>query len=53
MRRGVPLIGARGFTYVAEVPDDRPPEHYTPRVVPAPSDAALGPLELPFIVWAS
>src|SRR4029077_19697766 len=24
MRRGVPLIGARGFTYVAEVPDARP-----------------------------
>lgn len=56
MRRRVPLIGARGFTYVAEVPDARPPANYTPRAVPAPSDAAVGPLELPFspfIVWAS
>jgi starch phosphorylase len=52
MRRAVPLIGARGFTYHAEVPDGRPASDYTPRAVPACADS-LGPLELPFVLWAS
>jgi glycogen phosphorylase len=52
MRRDAPLIGARGFTYVADVPDTRPVRHFTPRVLPALSDA-LVPLELPRVVWAS
>jgi starch phosphorylase len=52
MRRGAPLIGARGFTFEAEVSDARPADHYTPRAVPSWPDA-LGPLEAPFVVWAS
>jgi starch phosphorylase len=52
MRPTVALIGARGFTYEADVPDDRPAHDYTPRIVPARANS-LGPLELPFILWAS
>jgi starch phosphorylase len=52
MQRGSPLIGARGFTYVADVSDDRPAGDFTPRAVPA-SHQSLGALELPFVLWAS
>jgi glycogen phosphorylase len=52
MRRAAPLVGAKGFTYVAEVADARPSGDYTPRALPA-SPASLGPLELPFVLWAS
>jgi starch phosphorylase len=51
MRRGAPLIGARGYTYEAEVPSARPAHHYTPRAVPARGDS-LGPLEMPLVLWA-
>jgi starch phosphorylase len=52
MRRADALIGARGYTYEADVPSDRPARDYTPRAVPARGDS-LGALELPFILWAS
>jgi glycogen phosphorylase len=50
MRRDTPLIGARGFVYRAEVPDDRPADHFTPRVIPSRSGVAV-PLEMPLIAW--
>jgi starch phosphorylase len=50
MRRDTPLIGARGFVYRAEVPDDRPADHFTPRAIPSRSGVAV-PLEMPFIAW--
>jgi starch phosphorylase len=52
MRRGAVLIGARGFTFEADVSDARPAGDYTPRAVPTWPDG-LGPLEVPFVVWAS
>jgi len=51
MRRGAPLVGARGFTYVAAVSDSRPASDFTPRVVPHHPGVAI-PLELPAILWA-
>ena len=39
MQRTSALVGARGFTYVAEVSDTRPAQHYTPRIVPALPEA--------------
>jgi starch phosphorylase len=51
MQRGAPLIGARGFTYLASVPDTRSPAYFTPRILPA-VPGALVPLELPMVVWA-
>jgi starch phosphorylase len=51
MRRETPLVGARGFLYVASVPDSRPASDFTPRLVPNHPDLAL-PLELPAIVWS-
>jgi hypothetical protein len=50
MRRDTPLVGTRGFVYRAEVPDDRPASHFTPRAIPSRSDVAV-PLELPLIAW--
>jgi starch phosphorylase len=50
MRRDTPLVGTRGFVYRAEVPDDRPASHFTPRAIPSRSDVTV-PLELPLIAW--
>lgn len=52
MRRETPLVGARGFTYVARVPASRPPSDYTARILPAHGELAL-PLELPLITWSA
>jgi starch phosphorylase len=52
MRREEPLVGARGFLYRAEVNDDRPAAHFTPRAIPSRSGVSI-PLELPLIAWAS
>ncbi len=51
MRRDAPLVGAHGFVYVADVPDKRPVEHYTPRLIPRHPELAT-PLEAPMITWA-
>jgi starch phosphorylase len=51
MRRDAPLVGAHGYVYVADVPNTRPHEHFTPRVVPSHPDACV-PLELPLVTWA-
>jgi starch phosphorylase len=51
MRRGSPLVGAHGFTYMAEVPDTRPAAHYTPRAVPTHRGMQV-PQELALITWA-
>jgi starch phosphorylase len=51
MRRDAPLMGSRGFVYVADVRTPRPAEHFTPRAVPY-HPAALMPLELPLVTWA-
>jgi len=51
MGRAAPLVGARGFLYVANVPDTRPASDYTPRLVARHPDLAI-PLELPTIAWA-
>ena len=51
MRRETPLVGARGFVYRAEVPDDRPASDFTPRAIPSHPDVSV-PLELPLITWA-
>ncbi len=51
MNRGESLVGAaRGFTYTATVPANRPAADYTPRLVPQ-RPGALVPLEAPFILW--
>jgi glycogen phosphorylase len=36
--------------YTAEVPGDRPPSHYTPRVMAAHPEA-MTPIEVPFVRW--
>lgn len=54
-----PLPGSRhGFSFTATVADERPPDHWTPRVVAAdqgPSDTFPGafrsPSDLPLIAW--
>jgi glycogen phosphorylase len=51
MSRDAPLVGSRGFVYVAEVPATRPSDHFTARAVPSHPDARL-PLELPLVTWA-
>ena len=51
MRRDVPLVGAHGFVYVAEVPDTRPAWHFTPRLI-ASHPGVASPLEVPVITWA-
>jgi len=51
MRRASPLVGARGFTYAAEVPDSRPAWHYTPRAVPTHPLVSV-PHEVPLVTWA-
>ncbi|MBF0426816.1 MAG: alpha-glucan family phosphorylase, partial [Magnetococcales bacterium] len=51
LRRQHPLLGAvNGYTYIGEVPADRPVEHFTPRVVPANANASI-PLDVSWIVW--
>jgi starch phosphorylase len=51
MSRGEPLPGSgRAFTYHAELPARRPPDHYTLRVRPFHPDARL-PLELGLVCW--
>jgi starch phosphorylase len=39
-----------GYVYVGEVPGERPPQHYTPRVIAAHPDAMV-PVEARFIHW--
>jgi starch phosphorylase len=51
MRRGMPLVGSRGFVYSAEVSAARPADHFTPRAVPSHPDARI-PFELPLVTWA-
>jgi starch phosphorylase len=51
MRREEPLVGAHGFVYRAEVPDERPASHYTPRAIPSLAGVSV-PLELALIAWA-
>jgi glycogen phosphorylase len=51
MTRDSPLVGARGFVYVADLPDDRPASDYTPRAIPFHPDV-MTPLEVPLILWA-
>jgi starch phosphorylase len=41
---------AHGHLFTLEVPATRPAWHYTPRVIPSSSEAAL-PLELPLVAW--
>ncbi len=51
MTRGQALAGAiNGFVYSGEVPDSRPVEHYTARIVPFHPAAAV-PLEANQIFW--
>jgi starch phosphorylase len=51
MNRGDLLAGSvDAFTYKAEVPSSRPAGDYTPRIVPAFSDAQV-PLEAKEILW--
>jgi starch phosphorylase len=45
-----PLGLGSACIYVGEVPDTRPPSHYTPRVVPHHALARV-PLEAPWILW--
>ena len=51
MQRVAGLVGARGFSYEAEVSDARPAHHYSPRIVPA-GEGLLRTLELPLVRWA-
>ena len=50
MTRGDALVGSSGFNYTAQVPSNRPPDHYTPRIVPAFRDVRV-PLEARQILW--
>ncbi|MGE5217570.1 MAG: DUF3417 domain-containing protein, partial [Chloroflexota bacterium] len=50
MTRGERLVGARGFSYSARVPAERPATDYTPRIVPF-HPAAQVPLEQACILW--
>ena len=51
MSRGDLLAGSvNAFTYKAEVPSSRPSDDFTPRIVPAFSDAQV-PLEAKEILW--
>lgn len=51
MRRDAPLVGARGYVYVAEASDARAAGDYTARIVPSHRLANV-PLELPLVTWA-
>lgn len=51
MRRGAAIGGAsNGHVYEAELQTDRPPGHFTPRLVPFHEHAAV-PLELGLVYW--
>jgi starch phosphorylase len=51
MTRAEPLVGAaKGWSYTAQVPAERPAEDFTPRVIPRNADVAI-PLEAPQIKW--
>jgi glycogen phosphorylase len=51
MTRKSPLPGSvHGFLYIGEVPNSRPANHYTPRVVPYHPKASI-PLEGTYIRW--
>jgi starch phosphorylase len=51
MTRGEQLVGAtRGWTYVAKLPVQLPAEHFTARLIPRQSGAAI-PLEAAQIKW--
>ena len=50
MTRSEPLVGARGFSYIAEAPANRAASDYTPRVIPCHHDARV-PLEQARILW--
>jgi glycogen phosphorylase len=51
MTRGEQLVGAtRGWTYVAQLPVQLPAEHFTARLIPRQSGAAI-PLEAAQIKW--
>jgi starch phosphorylase len=51
MTCAAPLLGTtNGHLFTAKVPAARPAWHYTPRVVPARTEAIL-PLELPLVAW--
>ena len=45
-----PEDGAGEFVYRVSVPATRPPEDYTPRIIPCRDEIAV-PLETPFILW--
>jgi len=47
--RGLPGV-VQGYLYSATVLTDRPPAHYTPRVVPFQEEVAV-PLEAPWVLW--
>ena len=51
MLRETPLVGARGFVYVSEVPDTRPSWHFSPRLIAFHPEISV-PLEMPMITWA-
>lgn len=51
MRRGEAITGAiNGWMYEASIKNDRPADHYTPRIIPGQADA-LCPLEAREILW--
>jgi starch phosphorylase len=55
VRREMTLVqklegGAGEVVYRATVPATRPPEDYTPRIIPSRDEIAV-PLETPFILW--
>jgi starch phosphorylase len=51
MQRSEALLGSRGaYTYHAEIPGPRPPEHYTVRILPY-HPLARWPLELGLVCW--
>jgi starch phosphorylase len=50
MVRGEALVGQSVWRYTASVPATRPPQDFTPRVVPCHPEAFV-PLEAPCILW--
>ncbi|HET8996993.1 MAG TPA: alpha-glucan family phosphorylase, partial [Acetobacteraceae bacterium] len=51
LTRGTPITGSvGGFFYTGRVATTRPPEDYTPRIVPFHAEARV-PAELPLIFW--
>ena len=52
MSRDGRLIGSHGYVYQCDVPDRRPANQYTPRVIPVHPQAVI-PLESPLIAWSA